>query len=65
MTKADLVKSVRSKTEVTQATAEKELDAVFATIKEVLLKGESVTMVGFATWKVAEVCNSRVLVENS
>jgi DNA-binding protein HU-beta len=54
MTKADLLKNVRSKAEVTQATAEKLVDAVFATIKEVLVKGESFTMVGFGTLKVAE-----------
>jgi DNA-binding protein HU-beta len=54
MTKADLLRNVRSKTEVTQVTAEKVMDAVFATIKEVLEKGESFTMVGFGTMKVGE-----------
>jgi DNA-binding protein HU-beta len=54
MTKADLLKNVRSKAEVTQATAGKVVDAVFATIKEVLEKGESFTMVGFGTLKVAQ-----------
>jgi DNA-binding protein HU-beta len=54
MTKADLLKNVRAKAEVTQATTEKVVDAVFATIKEVLEKGESFTLIGFGTLKVAE-----------
>jgi DNA-binding protein HU-beta len=54
MTKTDLLKNVRAKTEVTQATAEKVVNAVFASIKEVLEKGESFALVGFGTLKVAE-----------
>ena len=54
MTKADLLKNVRAKAEVTQATAEKVVDAVFASIKEVLKNGESFSLVGFGTMKVAE-----------
>jgi DNA-binding protein HU-beta len=54
MTKADLLKNVRVKAEVTQATAEKVVDAVFATIKDVLEKGESFALVGFGTLKVTE-----------
>ena len=54
MTKTDLLKQVRGKAEVTQATAEKVVSAVFATIKEVLVKGESFALVGFGTLKVAQ-----------
>lgn len=54
MTKADLLKNVRAKSEVTQATAEKVVEAVFATIKETLENGESFALVGFGTLKVSE-----------
>ena len=54
MTKTDLLKQVRGKAEVTQATAEKVVNAVFATIKEVLEQGESFALVGFGTLKVAQ-----------
>jgi DNA-binding protein HU-beta len=54
MTKAELLKNVRAKAEVTQATAEKVVEAVFGTIKEALEKGESFALVGFGTLKVAE-----------
>lgn len=54
MNKADLVKKVASKAEITQVLATKTIEAAFEAIKEALIQGESFTMPGFGTFKVTE-----------
>ncbi len=54
MNKGELVSAVAEKTGLTKADATKAVNEVFATIAEELKKGESVQLVGFGTFAVAE-----------
>lgn len=53
MNKADLVKEVAKVTE-TKAKAQEAVDCVFSAITEALAKGDSVSLVGFGTFKVSD-----------
>jgi DNA-binding protein HU-beta len=53
MNKEDLVNAV-AKSTCTNAEAARAVDAILGTIKKSLKKGESVTLVGFGTFKVAK-----------
>ena len=53
MNKGDLINEVSVITN-SKKDAQKAVDAVFSTISSALKKGESVTLVGFGTFKVAE-----------
>ncbi|MDY4592167.1 MAG: HU family DNA-binding protein [Eubacteriales bacterium] len=52
MTKVEFIKAVASEAGVTQDMAAKCYDAVFATIKEELAKGEKVAVAGFGNFEV-------------
>ena len=55
MTKAELIEKIRAKSGLeTKAGAEKALDAVLDSISECLAAGDSLTLVGFGSFKVAE-----------
>lgn len=55
MTKAELIEKIRAKSGLeTKAGAEKALDAVLDSISECLAAGDSLTIVGFGSFKVAE-----------
>ena len=53
MNKGDLINAV-AKSTCTKAEAAKVVDGVLGSIKKSLKKGESVTLVGFGTFKVAK-----------
>ena len=53
MNKQDIFKTVAANLEVTQK------DAVFATIKDAMAKGESVNIAGFGKFKVVEKAESK------
>ena len=53
MNKEDLINAV-AKSTCTKAEAAKALDAILGAIKKSLKKGETVTLVGFGTFKVAK-----------
>ncbi len=53
MNKGDLV-NVVAKSTCTKAEAAKVVDAILGAIKKSLKKGESVTLVGFGTFKIAK-----------
>ena len=52
MNKAELVAAVASKTGDTKKAAEASVDAVVAVIKETLVKGDKVQLVGFGSFEV-------------
>jgi DNA-binding protein HU-beta len=54
MNKADLVKLVSEKTGVTKKVAEQAQKAVIEIFSSTLEKGESISLVGFGTFKVVE-----------
>ena len=54
MNKADLIKVVAKKADLTQSEAKLALDALIASITESLKAGDSVTLVGFGTFSVAD-----------
>lgn len=54
MTKADFVSLVAAKADITKKEAGVAVDAVVASIGEVLAKGDSVSFIGFGTFSVAE-----------
>ena len=53
MNKTDLVKAVAA-TGISQEAAKKAIDAAVAAVKDALIKGESVQLIGFGTFSVAE-----------
>lgn len=53
-TKSDLIDAVASSAGITKAQAGKAVDAFLATVTASLQKSESVTLVGFGTFKVTE-----------
>ncbi len=55
MTKAQLVEKIYAKAGLpTKTLAENALDAVIASVREALVSGESVTLTGLGTFKVAD-----------
>jgi DNA-binding protein HU-beta len=53
MNKSELIEIIASKTEVSRVDASRVFNAIVDTITNSLSKGESVTIVGFGTFKVA------------
>lgn len=54
MTKNEIISEVVSTTNLTRSQAIKAYDAIFKSIKKSLIKGESVSLRGFATIKVVK-----------
>lgn len=54
MNKADLVKAIAAKAEVSQVKAAEALDAAMAAVVDALKKGENVQLIGFGTFAVVE-----------
>ena len=52
MTKQELIAQIAERTGLTKAQAEKALNATTSTITDALAEGESVTLVGFGTFKI-------------
>ncbi len=52
MTKAELVEAVAKQTKLTKKSAEASINAVMKAVSTSLKKGNSVTLVGFGTFKV-------------
>lgn len=55
MNKADFVKAVAEKADCTQIQAKDAVDAVLAAIKDALVQGETVQIVGFGNFSVKDV----------
>lgn len=54
MKKSELVELVAEKAGLTKADANRAIDAFTETVKEALVKGEKVTLVGFGTFSTGE-----------
>lgn len=54
MNKKDLVESVAAKAKMTKVDSKVAIDAVLDSIKETLLKGESVSLIGFGNFQMVE-----------
>lgn len=54
MTRDDLIKAIAEKTQLTKDNAGKALEAVLSTITETLKQGDSVSFVGFGSFKVSK-----------
>ena len=54
MNKSDLVEAIAKSAEISKAAAARALDATVDTIKKALKKGDSVSLVGFGTFKVGK-----------
>lgn len=54
MNKSELIDAIASTAQISKATAGKALDATMAAVTGALKKGDSVTLVGFGTFYVAE-----------
>lgn len=54
MNKTELVKKISEKAGLSQADSKKALEATLETIKEALAANESVALIGFGTFSVAE-----------
>jgi DNA-binding protein HU-beta len=54
MNKSDLVDAIAKSAELSKAAAARALDATVDTIKKALKKGDSVSLVGFGTFKVGK-----------
>lgn len=54
MNKKDLVESVAAKAKMTKVDSKVAIDAVLDSIKETLLKGESVSLIGFGNFQMIE-----------
>lgn len=52
MNKSELVNAIAEKTGVTKKTAEDSLNAILDVVKEVLVKGDKVQLVGFGSFEV-------------
>jgi DNA-binding protein HU-beta len=52
--KSDLVDAIAKSAEISKAAAARALDATVDTIKKTLKKGDSVSLVGFGTFKVGK-----------
>lgn len=53
MTKAELVKQIASKAGITQVRAGKVLETLLESLSEVMIKGDSITLGGFGTFKTS------------
>ena len=54
MNKSDLVDAIAKSAEISKAAAARALDATVDSIKKALKKGDSVSLVGFGTFKVGK-----------
>lgn len=54
MNKAELIKKIAEKAELSQADSKKALEATLETIKEALAANDSISLIGFGTFSVAE-----------
>ncbi len=54
MNKSDLVDAIAKSADISKAAAGKALDATIETIKKALKKGDTVSLVGFGTFKVGK-----------
>ncbi|HSM99149.1 MAG TPA: HU family DNA-binding protein [Gallionella sp.] len=54
MNKSDLVDAIAKSAEISKAAAARALDATVDTIKKALKKGDTVSLVGFGTFKVGK-----------
>ena len=54
MNKAELVAAIAEKTELSKKDSEKALKAFIDVVKEELIKGENVSLIGFGTFEVSE-----------
>lgn len=54
MNKADLIKSISEKGDITRVDAEKALNAFVESVEEALVKGDKVQLVGFGSFEVRE-----------
>jgi len=54
MNKSELIESIAKETELSKAAAGKALDAATAAIVKAVAKGDTVTLVGFGTFKSAK-----------
>lgn len=54
MNKSELIDAVAAQAQISKADAGKAVDAFTAVVKDTLKKGDSLTLVGFGTFKVAE-----------
>ena len=54
MNKAELIDQIAEKAEMSKAAAARALDATMEAVKEALVAGDSVTLVGFGTFHVSE-----------
>jgi len=54
MNKSELIKAIAEKASISQADAQKALDAFLGTVQTSLQQGESVQLVGFGSFKVTE-----------
>ena len=54
MNKSDLVEAIAKSAEISKAAAARALDATVETIKKALKKGDTVSLVGFGTFKVGK-----------
>lgn len=54
MNKAELVKSISEKGDITKADAEKALSAFIESVEEALINGDKVQLVGFGSFEVRE-----------
>jgi DNA-binding protein HU-beta len=52
--KADLVEAVSKSTDLSKSASEKAIDAAVAAIRSSLKRGQSVTLVGFGTFRVSK-----------
>ena len=53
MNKSELIDAIAAKTELSKAASGKALDAIVQTIEQAVAKGDSVSLVGFGTFKSA------------
>jgi DNA-binding protein HU-beta len=54
MNKQELIAAVAAEANITKADAAKAVDAFSATVTKALKKGDSVTLIGFGTFKVSQ-----------
>ena len=54
MNKTELINAVAAKSEIEKKTAEKAVNAVFASLTEALKAGDKVQLIGFGTFEVRE-----------
>lgn len=54
MNKTELIAAIAEKTEMTKVQSEKTLAAFMDTVKEELIKGEKIQLIGFGTFEVTE-----------